>query len=118
MDRQRYRLSLGDGAHGPGDIAEITLSDGGEVRSPDLPNRQSEYMLGVCEAPTFYRGEELRFVTVAPRYFGESLAQIRQSGGVVGVGRVLPGRDPGTSRVLGADDIEYWAVGVLEHLRS
>jgi hypothetical protein len=42
MGRQRYRLSLGDGAHGPGDIAEIIISDGGEVSGPDLPNWQGD----------------------------------------------------------------------------
>jgi hypothetical protein len=118
MDRHRYRLNLDNGAHGPGDIAEIVISDGGDVRGPNSPNWQSEYMLGICEVPTSYRGDELRFVTLAPRYVGDSLAQIRQSGGTVGVGRVLPGRDPGTSRAFGVDDIEYWAIGVLSHLKS
>jgi hypothetical protein len=75
-------------------------------------------MLGVCEPPASYRGEELRFVTLAPRNVGDSLARIRQSGSVVGVGRVLPGRDLGTSREFGVDDIQYWANGVLTHLRS
>jgi hypothetical protein len=113
MNRQSYRLRLSDGAYGPGDIAEILLSDGGEVRGPNLPNWRSDYLLGICEAPTSYRGEELRFVTLSPRYVGKSLADIRQSGGVVAVGRVLPGRDPMKARIVDAGDIEYWAIGVL-----
>jgi hypothetical protein len=118
MDAQRYRLGLGDGAYGPGDINEIVLSDGGVVKGPDLPNWQGEYLLGVCEAPTSYRGETLHYVTLAPRYAGDSLAHIRQSGGVVGVGRVLPGRNPLMSGTFDVADVEYWAVGVLSLLKS
>jgi hypothetical protein len=92
MDTRRYRLNLRDG--GPGDIDEIILSDGGVARGPDLPNWQSSYLLGICEAPTSYRGDALHYVTLAPRYVGESLDHIRQSGGMVGVGRVLPGEIP------------------------
>jgi hypothetical protein len=117
MDRQRYRLGLGDGAHGPDDIAEIILTDGGAVRGPNLPNWQGDYFLGICEAPTCYRGEALQYVTLTPRNVGDSLAHIRQSGGVVGVGRVLPGRDPRTSRAFEVTDIEYWAIGVLSLLK-
>jgi hypothetical protein len=103
MDRQRYKLNLSDG--GPRDIDAVVLSDGGVVRGPDLPNWQTEYLLGICEAPISYRGEALHYVTLSPRYVGESLDHIRQSGGVVGVGRVLPGRDPSSSRVFNATDI-------------
>jgi len=114
MDARQYRLNLNDG--GPGDIDELILSDGGVVQGPDLPNWQPSYLLGICKTPTSYSGEALHYVTLAPRYVGESFDHIRQSGGVVGVGRVLPGRDPSTSRVFHATDIEYWAVGILSIL--
>jgi hypothetical protein len=116
MDRQRYQLNLSN--VGPCDIDTVILSDGGVVRGPDLPNWQAEYLLGICEAPTSYRGEALHYVTLAPRFVGESLDHIRETGGTVGVGRVLPGRDPSTSRVFDATDIEYWAIGILSILAS
>jgi hypothetical protein len=118
MDGQRFRLALGDGAYGLGDIREITLSDGGIVRGPTLPNWQGDYLLGICETPMSYRGGALSFVTLAPRYAAESLDHIRQSGGVVGIGRVLPGRDPRMSGTFSVPDVEYWAVGVLSLLKS
>jgi hypothetical protein len=118
MQAQRYRLGLGDGAYGPGDIEEIVLSDGGVIRGPDLPNWQGEYLLGVCEMPTSHHDQALLYLLLSPRYVGDSLAHIRQSGGVVGVGRVLPGRDPRTSRTFDVTDVEYWAVGVLSLLKS
>jgi hypothetical protein len=118
MDAQRYRLGLGDGAYGPGDIDEIVLSDGGVIEGPDLPNWHGQYLLGVCERPTSYRGEALRYVILSPRYVGDSLIHIRESGGVVGVGRVLPGREAPTSKDFNVADVEYWAVGVLSLIES
>jgi hypothetical protein len=118
MEGQRFRLGLGNGAYGHGDTGEIILPDGGIVRGPNLPNWQGEYLLGICETPTSYRGDAVRYVTISPRYAGESLDDIRQSGGEVGVGRVLPGRNPQMSRAFKVDDVEYWAVGALSRLES
>jgi hypothetical protein len=118
MEGQRFRLGLGDGAYGPGDIGEIILSDGGVVRGPNVPNWQGEYLLGICETPTSYRGDALLYVTLSPRHVGDSLDNIRQSGGVVGVGRVLPGRNLQVSRAFRVEDVEYWAVGALSLLGS
>jgi hypothetical protein len=94
VESQRYRLGIGDGAHGPSDIGEIIVSDGGVVRGPDLPNWQRDYLLGVCEARTSYRGEPVHYVTLSPRHVGDSLADIRQSGGVVAVGARAAGPRP------------------------
>jgi hypothetical protein len=116
MDVERYRLNLRDG--GPGDIDELILTAGGVVRGPDLPNWQPEYLLGICEMPTSYRGQELKYVTLSPRYAGESLDRIRNSGGVVGVGRILPGRDILASRSFKATDVEYWAIGILSRFQE
>jgi hypothetical protein len=65
-----------------------------------------------------YRGEELKYITLSPRYAGGSLDRIRKSGGVVGVGRILPGRDPHASRSFNATDVEYWAIGVLSNVKE
>lgn len=116
MHAERYRLNISDG--GSGDIDEIILSDGGVVRGPDLPNWQPEYLLGICEMPTSYRGEELKYVALSPRYAGESLDRIRRSGGVVAVGRILPGRDPLVSGSFNATDVEYWAIGILSNVKE
>jgi len=115
---QRYRIGLGDGCYGPGDIAHLLVSDGGTVRGPQLPDSQPEYILGICEEPKAYRGEPLQYVVLSPRYTTDTLRTIRESGAVVAVGRILPPCDP---RLLGSflkDQVEYWAVGVLSHAES
>ena len=55
MTSRQYKLSLGDGAYGPGDIQETTVVDEGDIRGPKLPDWQAQYILVRCIFPTTYR---------------------------------------------------------------
>jgi hypothetical protein len=113
MTSKRYKLTLGDGAHGPGDIDEITVLDEGGIAGPKLPNWQAEYMLARCIAPNSYRGQELKYVVLSPRYASVALADIRRGGAAVAVGRVLPGFWDLKPQQFEPNQVEYWAVGLL-----
>lgn len=91
MQQRRYKLGFGDGCYGPGDIGEVTVLEQGLIKGPDLPNWPRESLLVGCLDPTTYRGEELRYLVLSPRYSTDSLSSIRTGGGVVGVARMLPG---------------------------
>jgi hypothetical protein len=86
----RYRLGMADGAHGPGDVQPLVLTDGGTIPGPDIPNWQGEYILGLCEEAVTWRGASVKYLAISPRYVGTTLTDIRHAGGIVGVGRVLP----------------------------
>jgi hypothetical protein len=103
---------MADGAHGPGDVPLFVVSDGGTIRRPSLPNWQ-DAMLGICEETFEWRGSSVNFVTISPRYVGTTLADIRESGGIVGVGRVLDGIDARLWEVLNPTHLDYWGAGVL-----
>jgi hypothetical protein len=111
MASRQYKLSLGDGEYGPGDVGEITVVDEGTVPGPNSPNWQPEYLLVKCLAPTSYRGKELKYLVLSPRYKGATLTDIRREGGVVAVGRVLPGIFTTRPQAFAANEVEYWAVG-------
>ena len=116
MEARRYKLGLGNGCYGPGDIGEITVLDEGLIKGPDLPNWQPEGMLVTCLRPTNYHDQELRYLVLSPRYSTDSLARIRISGGVVGVARFLPGLYTGKPKRFEPKQVEYWAIGVLAPL--
>ena len=116
MESRHYRLSLGDGCYGPGDIGKITVVDLGLIKGPQLPNWQPEGLLVSCLDPTMYRGEELRYLVLSPRYATDSLSTIRASGGVVGVARMLPGTYTDNPTKFEPHQVAYWAVGVLSVL--
>jgi hypothetical protein len=116
MAPQQYKLSLEDGAYGPGDIREITVLDEGTVPGPKSPNWQPEYLLVKCLAPTSYRGQELKYLVLSPRYKGATLTDIRREGGVVAVGRILPGIFTTKPQTFAANEVEYWAVGKIAPL--
>ena len=118
MKARDYRIGLGDGCYGPGDVAQLIVSDGGTVRGPQLPDWQPEYILGICQEPKSYHGEPLQYVVLSPRYTTDTLKTIRESGGVAAVGRVRPPCDPLRLGSFMKDDVEYWAVGVLSHIES
>lgn len=118
MNPQRYRVGMADGVYGPGDVAPLSTTDGGSIRGPDLPNWQTEFMLLICEEPVIWRGDLISFLEVSPRYVGATLESIRREGGIVGVGRVLPGHDPREWRQLKPHALSYWGVGVLSLLES
>ena len=109
----RYRLGMADGAHGPGDVPLLVLTDGGTIRRPALPNWEKESMLGICEEALPWHGTMVSFVTISPRYVGTTLADIRRAGGIVGVSRVLDGNDARLWQVLDPAKLEYWGAGVL-----
>lgn len=113
MPSKRYKLNLGEGAYGPGDLGEITILDEGTIAGPNLPNWQDEYMLAKCIAPNSYRGQELKYVVVSPRYANASLRDIRRGGVAVSVGRVLPGVWATMPQHFAPDQVEHWAVGML-----
>lgn len=113
MTSQQYKLSLGDGVHGPGDVLEITVLDEGMVPGPKSPNWQPEYLLVKCLEPTNYRGQELTYLVLSPRYKDTTLIDIRREGGVVAVGRILPGIFATKPQVFAANEVEYWAIGKI-----
>lgn len=117
MQPRRYKLGLGDGCYGPGDINEVTVLDQGLIKGPDLPNWQREGLLVSCLEPTTYRGQELRYLVLSPRYSTESPSSIRTSGGVVAVARMLPGTHKESPKRFEPHQVEYWAIGVLSILR-
>ena len=41
------------------------------------------------------------------------VTDLRRNGGVVGIGRILPGADVGRSRRFEKHEVEYWGVGVM-----
>jgi hypothetical protein len=116
MTSQRYKLGLGDGAYGPGDIGLITVVDEGNIAGPTLPDWQAKYMLARCLTPTSYYGEEVRYLVLSPRYEGDSLSSIRSAGGMVAVSRMLPGIVGEKPQRFEPREIEYWAVGALRVL--
>ena len=71
-----------------------------------------------CLNPTTYNDEELRYLVLSPRYVTDSLANIRTSGGVVGVARFLPGSYTERPKRFEPAQVEYWAIGVLSLLQS
>ncbi len=89
----------------------------GLIKGPDLPNWQRENLLVSCLDPTTYRGVELRYLVLSPRYSTDSLSTIRSGGGVVGVARMLPGTYTENPKRFEPHQVEYWAIGVLSVLK-
>jgi|HubBroStandDraft_5_1064220.scaffolds.fasta_scaffold138328_3 hypothetical protein len=116
MEARRYKLGLGDGSYGPGDIGALTVVEEGLIKGPDLPNWQPEGLLVTCLDPNTYHEDKLRYLVLSPRYATDSLASIRLSGGVVGVARFLPGSYTERPKRFGPGHVEYWAIGVLSPL--
>jgi len=115
---RRYRLGMADGAHGPGDVGPLVVTDGGSIAGPDLTNWQVESMLAICEEPLTWRGDFVAFLVLSPRYLGVNLESVRREGGIVGVGRILPGYDPREWPVLQPRAMDYWGVGVISLLEG
>jgi hypothetical protein len=113
-----FKLNLGDTPYGPGDIHEITVVDEGDIAGPNLPNWQAEYMLARCVTPNSYRGEELKYLVLSPRYTNVGLAEIRLGGATVAVGRVLPGVGDMKPQEFEPNQVEYWAIGVLSRIEG
>jgi hypothetical protein len=111
-----FKLNIGEMPYGPGDIQVITVVDDGDVTGPRLPNWQAEYMLARCITPNMYRGEELKYVVLSPRYTNVSLTDIRRGGATVAVGRLLPGIGDVRPQHFEPSQVEYWAVGVLSRI--
>jgi hypothetical protein len=107
---------MADGSHGPGDVPPFVITDGGNIRGPELPNWQAESMLAICEEPLIWRGAAVKYLSISPRYVGTTLNDIREAGGIVGVGRVLPGNDALEWRQLEPAAMDYWGAGVLSLL--
>jgi hypothetical protein len=118
MRLQRYRLALEGGARGGGDIDEIIVLDEGSIRGPLLPNWQNEYLLVRCIAPTSYHGQELRYLVLSPRHEGPTLADLQRDGGIVAIGRILPGAWKNAPPQFEADQIQYLAVATLALLEA
>jgi hypothetical protein len=112
-ERRRYRLGMADGVYGPGDVEALVVADGGPIGGPKSSNWQPDSMLAICEEPIIWQGESVSFLVINPSFVGVTLSSIREKGGVVAVGRILPGHDPREWRVLKPDAIAYWGAGVL-----
>jgi hypothetical protein len=111
MERQRFRLGMAGGAHGPGDVEPLMITSCGTVRGPDLPNWQGEAILASLDTPLLWHGELVSFVTFSPRYVTDTLADIAKVGGTVGVGRVRPGHNPLQWERIDPSAMDYWGVG-------
>jgi len=110
---QRYRLALGGGAYGPGDVPPLTISMVQVVKGPDLPDWQPESIIAELDPPIEWHGQLVSHVTLSPRYATDTLSSITDRGGVVAVGRVLPGNDPLGWTELIPSALHYWGVGTL-----
>lgn len=108
---------MADGAHGPGDVLPLVIVDGGTIPGPDIQNWRGEFMLGICEEAVTWRGASVKVLAISHRYVGTTLADIRHGGGIVGVGRVLPGVDARLWKALDPAGVEYWGAGVLSLLK-
>jgi hypothetical protein len=104
---------MADGVYGPGDVEPLVVADGGDIAGPKSSDWQPYSMLAICEEPIIWRGESVRFLVINPRHVGVTLSSIREKGGIVAVGRIVPGHDPREWRVLKPDGIAYWGAGVL-----
>jgi hypothetical protein len=113
MSLPHYRLGKADGVYGPGDVEALVVAASGSIGGPELSNWAPESMLTLCERPIIWRGEPVSFLVISPRYVGVSLSSLRENGGIVAVGRILPGHDPRKWRELKPDGIAYWGAGVL-----
>jgi hypothetical protein len=118
VEVQRYLLGLGDGVYGPGDVAPLTITLGRMIKGPQLPNWQPGSILASLETPIEWHGELVRYVTLSPRYTTDTVSSLRRRGGVVAVGRVLPGNDPHLWTELIPSAVHYWAVGTLRVLEA
>ena len=114
MSRTRFRLVLGNGAYGPGDVEPFLVEVARTIRGPNLPNWDHESLLAACEQPFAWRGEEVRYVVVSPRYSQDSLTSIFLRGGMVALGRVHPGHDPMQWTHLDQAAVHYWAIASAE----
>jgi hypothetical protein len=110
---QQFRLGLADGAYGPGDVPPLIVTLRQTVRGPNLRNWQPESIVAALDAPIEWRGELVSYVTLSPRYTTDTLSSIRSRGGVVAVGRVLPGHDPLGWTTLIPSALHNWGVGTL-----
>jgi hypothetical protein len=107
---------MADGLHGPGGVPPLVITDSGTIRGPDLPNWQAESMLAICEEALNWRSATVKYLSISPRYVGTTLTDIRDAGGIVGVGRILPGHDARQWRLLEPAAMDYWGAGVLSLL--
>jgi len=85
----------------------------GQVHGPNLPNWEPSYLLLSVVRPFILDGERVEQVVAAPRYSGDSLEHISQSGGTVGVARVRPGTALAHGHSFGAEDVRYCIIGSL-----
>ncbi len=113
MRARQYHLGMADGVYGPGDVPILLVTDAGLIKGPGLPNWQPESLIVACDASTQWHGESVGFLLVGPRYVGGTAWSIRKYGGVVGVSRVLPGRDPRQWAKVDPSGVDYWGVGTL-----
>ena len=114
----RFRLALGDGAYGPGDVDPFLVEIVGTIPGPDLPNWDHESLLAVCIRPFSWHGEEVKYVVASPRYSTDSISSIAQRGGIVALGRVRPGFDPTKWSRLDHTAVHYWSVATATAMNS
>ena len=101
------------GTHGPGDVAPFSVRTCRVISGPALPNWQAQSIVASLELPFQWRGELVTYVTINPRYRGDTFYSIERSGGAVGVGRVRPREKPMEWKVIAPSGVEYWGVGIL-----
>ena len=108
---QRYRIGLGDGAHGPGDVPQFAVTVQRVVASS---NPQVDTAVASVDAPFYWRGYKVTHVTFSPRYVGTTLATILADGGIVNVMLVETGVDPLQTHQLDESMLNFWGAGVVK----
>lgn len=113
---RRYKIYIGDpyDFRGPKEIDSLHVEPVEVVHGPDSPNWQKADWLFKLIEPIDYKGELVEFVTVSPRYVGDTLDEMLKKDTTVGVGRVLPGRRITSNSRYQSSDIHYWAIGTIK----
>lgn len=109
---RRYELIGGDDgpygpAFGPIIVFEVDLVEDGTGKF---------WQVVQLEQALEHDGQRIEFLTLSPRYAGDSLKKLRESGCTVGIGRVLPARIDDLRKGAVADNVEYWAVGTSKRI--
>lgn len=110
----RFEISGGDdGAYGPAfgpvEAFEIeVVEDTGGV----------SYQLIQLLQSIHHGDAQIEYMTLLPRYKGDSIRRLRDHGCVVGIARVLPGKLDAVRAGHVSDNVEYWAVGTCKRIAT
>jgi len=103
---QRYQISGGDGgAYGP-EFGPVIGEEVTEINGP-----KNDYLL-LRLLPSMITGSTTtNYMVVSPRYKGDTIKKLRKKRCVVGVFRVLEGKQDEVRNGVTKENVDYWAVG-------